>query len=240
MGGDQHDQRIMKNEYQETGGSIVGQLSGNGNFLFQPDSKGHEKKRPEDWAEGIQMDSRPGDIPYSIGCQYFVHVPFRVILANAQVIGDAEQKPGSYGEQDEGSKGIFVNVFYFSQFDGRQEKAQTEQGDGGWSKGNLVGRHGVLEPVRAEADQDQDKNRIFQFQQDGGNEGTENDIPQKPCGRGKGSPVNPLMERGIKSGVKRERKPARLHKYSGSPIFMIPGWRKEMTIFQNRKGMRSV
>lgn len=168
MGGDQHDQRIMKNEYQETGGSIVGQLSGNGNFLFQPDSKGHEKKRPEDWAEGIQMDSRPGDIPYSIGCQYFVHVPFRVILANAQVIGDAEQKPGSYGEQDEGSKGIFVNVFYFSQFDGRQEKAQTEQGDGGWSKGNLVGRHGVLEPVRAEADQDQDKNRIFQFQQDGG------------------------------------------------------------------------
>ncbi len=29
-------------------------------------------------------------------------------------------------------------------------------------------------------------NRIFQFQQDGGNEGTENDIPQKPCGRGKG------------------------------------------------------
>lgn len=186
MGGDQHDQRIMKNEYQETGGSIVGQLSGNGNFLFQPDSKGHEKKRPEDWAEGIQTDSRPGDIPYSIGCQYFVHVPFRVILANAQVIGDAEQKPGSYGEQDEGSKGIFVNVFYFSQFDGRQEKAQTEQGDGGWSKGNLVGRHGVLEPVRAEADQDQDKNRIFQFQQDGGNEGTENDIPQKPCGRGKG------------------------------------------------------
>ena len=186
VGGDQHDQRIMKNEYQETGGSIVGQLSGNGNFLFQPDSKGHEKKRPEDWAEGIQMDSRPGDIPYSIGCQYFVHVPFRVILANAQVIGDAEQKPGSYGEQDEGSKGIFVNVFYFSQFDGRQEKAQTEQGDGGWSKGNLVGRHGVLEPVRAEADQDQDKNRIFQFQQDGGNEGTENDIPQKPCGRGKG------------------------------------------------------
>ena len=154
MGGDQHDQRIMKNEYQETGGSIVGQLSGNGNFLFQPDSKGHEKKRPEDWAEGIQMDSRPGDIPYSIGCQYFVHVPFRGILANAQVIGDAEQKPGSYGEQDEGSKGIFVNVFYFSQFDGRQEKAQTEQGDGGWSKGNLVGRHGVLEPVRAEADQD--------------------------------------------------------------------------------------
>ena len=83
-----------------------------------------------------------------------MHVPFRVILANAQVIGDAEQKPGSYGEQDEGSKGIFVNVFYFSQFDGRQEKAQTEQGDGGWSKGNLVGRHGVLEPVRAEADQD--------------------------------------------------------------------------------------
>ena len=155
-------------------------------FLFQPDSKGHEKKRPEDWAEGIQTDSRPGDIPYSIGCQYFVHVPFRVILANAQVIGDAEQKPGSYGEQNEGSKGIFVNVFYFSQFDGRQEKAQTEQGDGGWSKGNLVGRHGVLEPVRAEADQDQDKNRIFQFQQDGGNEGTENDIPQKPCGRGKG------------------------------------------------------
>ena len=185
MGGDQHDQRIMKNEYQETGGSIVGQLSGNGNFLFQPDSKGHEKKRPEDWAEGIQMDSRPGDIPYSIGCQYFVHVPFRVILANAQVIGDAEQKPGSYGEQDEGSKGIFVNVFYFSQFDGRQEKAQTEQGDGGWSKGNLVGRHGVLEPVRAEADQDQDKNRIFQFQQDGGNEGTENDIPQKTMWEGK-------------------------------------------------------
>ena len=136
---------------------------------MEQDSKGHEKKRPEDWAEGIQMDSRPGDIPYSIGCQYFVHVPFRVILANAQVIGDAEQKPGSYGEQDEGSKGIFVNVFYFSQFDGRQEKAQTEQGDGGWSKGNLVGRHGVLEPVRAEADQDQ-----------------ENDIPQKPCGRGKG------------------------------------------------------
>jgi len=167
----------MKNEYQETGGSIVGQLSGNGNFLFQPDSKGHEKKRPEDWAEGIQTDSRPGDIPYSIGCQYFVHVPFRVILANAQVIGDAEQKPGSYGEQNEGSKGIFVNVFYFSQFDGRQEKAQTEQGDGGWSKGNLVGRHGVLEPVRAEADQDQDKNRIFQFQQDGGNEGTENVLP---------------------------------------------------------------
>lgn len=185
VGGDQHDQRIMKNEYQETGGSIVGQLSGNGNFLFQPDSKGHEKKRPEDWAEGIQMDSRPGDIPYSIGCQYFVHVPFRVILANAQVIGDAEQKPGSYGEQDEGSKGIFVNVFYFSQFDGRQEKAQTEQGDGGWSKGNLVGRHGVLEPVRAEADQDQDKNRIFQFQQDGGNEGTENDIPQKTMWEGK-------------------------------------------------------
>lgn len=37
VGGDQHDQRIMKNEYQETGGSIVGQLSGNGNFLFQPE-----------------------------------------------------------------------------------------------------------------------------------------------------------------------------------------------------------
>ena len=56
----------------------------------------------------------------------------------------------------------------------------------------------------------------------------------------KGSPVNSLMEKGIKSGVKRERKPARLHKYSGNSIFMISGWRKEMTTFQNRKGMRSV
>ena len=59
-------------------------------------------------------------------------------------------------------------MFYFSQFDGRQEKAQAEQGDGEWSKSDFVGRHGVLEPVRAEANQDQDKNRIFQFQQDGG------------------------------------------------------------------------
>ena len=56
----------------------------------------------------------------------------------------------------------------------------------------------------------------------------------------KGSPCNPLMERGVKSGVKRERKPARLHKYYGNSIFMISGWRKEMTTFQNRKGMRSV
>lgn len=56
----------------------------------------------------------------------------------------------------------------------------------------------------------------------------------------KGSPVNSLMEKGIKSGVKRERKPTRLHKYSGNSISMIPGWRKEMTTFQNRKGMRSV
>ena len=68
--------------------------------------------------------------------------------------------------------------------DRKRPRLNRETGE--WSKSDFVGRHGVLEPVRAEANQDQDKNRIFQFQQDGGNEGAENNIPQKPCGRGKG------------------------------------------------------
>lgn len=55
-----------------------------------------------------------------------------------------------------------------------------------------------------------------------------------------GSPSNPLIGKGLKSGVKRERNPTRLHKYSLIPIFMISGWNKEITTFQNRKGMRSV